>query len=343
MFEITNVTTLPEFVDNIGTDSERRRTIYEVLKTAKYSEETIGRYINGPILSKHEIWDILGDYISHHERSARYDISPDLFYTIRLDGRRFSKEILPYLSKRGIISSGYSLEFEDAMKYAQRILFESTPNAICSFCQSDEITILVGPVRIGKSGERGNLSDNGRFQKYISHPASLVSSSFVISLINTLVNKSLVNLISSVKPVEFDARIAQYDSFESAMQLILWRSYDCSVNGISSGIHLNKFPNKSELNKLNSTGKLRFLQENGILDTMTDHQLYGTFLWNSYTENIFTDLKTGNEYKRAKITINSRSDQLLTVMKTFMCDNENSGLEYDYCLPESFRTISCHS
>lgn len=88
----------------------------------------------------------------------------------------------------------------------------------------------------------------------------------------------------------FDARIAQFDSYEAALQVILWRSYDCNVNGVSSGIHCNQIENKSKINLMNSTGKLNVLEEKGILDKMTDHQLYGTTLWKQDSK-IFSESK----------------------------------------------------
>ena len=311
------------FIDTIPDTNElRSRSIYDILSTARYPDETIGKYVNGPILNKRDIWDKVGDYISIKERQCVSDIRNDVYYTIRLDGRNFSKGVLPKLRKLGIISSGYSLEFQNAMQFAQHQLFTSIPNAICSFTQSDEITILVGPSRINKNGKRTPLRNLGRFQKYISHAASTVSSTFVISLQNNLVDRGEYNLLKSLFPVEFDARIAQYDSFEAAMQLILWRSYDSAVNGISSGVHFKNLPNKTSLNHLNSTEKLRYLEENGLLDAMTNHQLYGTFMWTSYTtEEKLND--QGESYTRTHVTIEEKSFQLLKTMKSFMCNSEN--------------------
>eukprot|EP00971_Amphidinium_carterae_P062658 1240264-Amphidinium_carterae.1 len=35
----------------------------------------------------------------------------------------------------------------------------------------------------------------------------------------------------------FDCRIASYESFEQAVSLLLWRAYDCGVNGVSDKVH----------------------------------------------------------------------------------------------------------
>lgn len=270
-----SVISLYKFIDS---DNVRERTIFDVLETARYSEEKYGKYINAPIVSK-SLWTMLGDHISSSERSYTNDIDNSLYTSFRLDGHSFSKKLLPFLRRNGIIEDGYSQEFERAMKLTQMYLVKTLPNVICSFCQSDEITVITGPSKIDKNGNRTSIANNGRIQKYLSITASGASSTFALSLARDAVHRGDIHEFELIPAIEFDCRIAQYDSFESALQLILWRSYDCSVNGISSGIHLNSFPNKKSLDRHNSTMKLKFLHENGFLESMTDHQLYGTFVW----------------------------------------------------------------
>lgn len=357
----SHITTLYKFIDDDleNEGHKRERTIYEVLRTTNYPSTTYGNYINPPILSK-GMWDELGYYLSQNERNNRTDIDPTLFYTIRMDGHNFSKKILPYLRSKGIISRGYSLEFEKAMKHAQMYVFKSVQNAICCFCQSDEITVLVGPSRINKDGKVCNIAHNGRFQKYNSLPSSGVASTFSLSLVTSLVETEKFDKVHLMTSVEFDSRIGQYDSFESAMQMILWRAYDCSVNGISSGIHLNEIPNKKSTDGFNSGQKLKFLDSLHILEHMTDHQLYGTFLWNEHVEKDFVSETNGKSYTRREMVTRTKSLQLLKVLKEFMVDFESlydtsdmtdstnvnesvpfkrNYLHHNYCLAQEFNEL----
>lgn len=339
----SNITTLYKFIDDdIENEGQKReRTIYDVLRSSRYSSTNYGKYINSPIIKK-KMWEELGNYLSQNERNNRNDIDPTLFYTIRMDGHSFSKKILPDLRSKGIISRGYSLEFEKAMKDAQMYVFNSVQNAICCFCQSDEITVLVGPSKINKDGKICNIAHNGRFQKYNSLPSSGVASAFSLSLVSSMLEANKFDKVQLITPVEFDSRIGQYDSFESAMQMILWRAYDCSVNGISSGIHLNEIPNKKLADRFNSSQKLEFLDSLNILTNMTDHQLYGTFLWKKYVEEdfVFKNIEVLS-YTRRELVIIGKSIQLLKVLKEFMTNetNETNYLQNNYCLSQKFNEL----
>lgn len=52
------------------------------------------------------------------------DIDPNAYYTIRLDGSRFSKSVIPSLVKNNILNKGYSFHFEEAIKYTQLKIFK---------------------------------------------------------------------------------------------------------------------------------------------------------------------------------------------------------------------------
>lgn len=315
-FEEMSPVTLYKFKDQFEGE-ERERTIYDVLETAHYPDGTYGKYVNSPIISKF-IWNLLGDHISRNERSNRDDINPSLFTSFRLDGHGFSKKLLPFLRRHGIIFDGYSDEFEDAMKLAQIYLSKSLPNVICSFSQSDEITVICGPSKIDKNGNRTTIPHNGRFQKYASIAASGAASRFTFALAQSKVHCGEFHELDMIPAIEFDCRIAQYDSFESAMQLVLWRAYDCSINGISSGVNFNHFHNKKTVQGFNSTKKLKFLHENNFLDGMTNHQLYGTFIWKKYlfSEEENQENETLDKVaKRPKVGLRVLSTQLLKFIK----------------------------
>ena len=45
--------------------------------------------------------------------------------------------------------------------------------------------------------------------------------------------------VGDISP-HFDCRIAAWDSWEEAKALLLWRAYDCTVNGVSDAVHQAK-------------------------------------------------------------------------------------------------------
>ena len=71
----------------------------------------------------------------------------------------------------------------------------------------------------------------------------MVTSKFVTSLLLKCIkdDKSLDdNLEDLSKLLLILIVVASYDSWEEAKGLLLWRGYDCSVNGISDAVHHNK-------------------------------------------------------------------------------------------------------
>lgn len=255
--------------DDLSTKEKEKqeRTIYDIIKTANYSQ-SIGKYKVNLIIGRESIWNHLGDKLSLNE-SKLYDRIPfNSFYTVRMDGINFSS-VLKQMRKDGTIESGYSLKFEKAMIATATELLNITERSLCVFTQSDEITLLVDKCKLGVDGNYIIPEKNRRYVKYLSTFASRVTAIF-----NKHLNKELESK-NNTRMLAFDARIGVYDNFNDAFELLLWRSYDCSVNGISSGLIMNKI---GKHQNYNSGQKLNLLEERGLLDKMTDHQLYGTFI-----------------------------------------------------------------
>jgi len=73
----------------------------------------------------------------------------------------------------------------------------------------------------------------------------------------------------------FDCRLGHYGTREEAMSLILWRAYDCGVNGISDAVH--HLPGAGKTIKTKSgQEKLVYLFEQGKLP-LPPHQACGTY------------------------------------------------------------------
>jgi len=69
--------------------------------------------------------------------------------------------------------------------------------------------------------------------------ASFVTAVFNHELSKLCRDKGLEELEINLLPT-FDCRMGCFDSFEEVFSLILWRAYDCGVNGISDAVHHNK-------------------------------------------------------------------------------------------------------
>ena len=98
----------------------------------------------------------------------------------------------------------------------------------------------------------------------------------------------------------FDARLGVYSCLADAFELILWRSYDCAVNAVSTTLYLEPLPGYSrrEVGCMNTLQKLVTLHEAGRMVGMTHHQRYGTLFHRNRKFCELTNHFTGEvEYK----------------------------------------------
>ena len=198
-------------------------------------------------------------------------IKPDEYISVRSDGKNFST-VIPILKRLGIFEQGYSIKFENIMVEIANKLFD------CElinqygyiewiFTQSDEITCLI---KICKQ------VDKAYFNTLIS---SLISSMFlhkVIKLIEITNKSQILDLIAKLPTIMFDCRTGRYSNLKESFELILWRSWDCSVNGLSQAVQNSGIEGAKKL-KLNSAEKILWLNSNNLLP-LRDHQAYGTLL-----------------------------------------------------------------
>ena len=279
-------------------------SIYEILERSKFPDyEEDLNYISYPIISK-SIWTALGDKLSSNEKLTTKNILPEDYFTIRLDGKNFST-LIPKLKKLGIFSEGYSKEFETIMQKISYYITTIFQGVLFVFTQSDEITVLINKIK--NLGTIYNVPKyGGRLNKILSLSAGLVSSKFLFLIMEIAISKGLdISLLSSLN-IAFDSRIGRYDTLEDAFELILWRSYDCSVNGISDAIYKSKIPNKKEAFRFNSTKKLYVLKENNLLP-LFNHQAYGTLLVRRKVEYEKINNKTG-VFENIMKSVNEETD-----------------------------------
>ena len=85
--------------------------------------------------------------------------------------------------------------------------------------------------------------------------------------------------LSGVLP-HFDCRMGSWSSWEEARALLMWRAYDCSVNGVSDAVHHSNIDGKKERQAAMSLGKrekIEWLHRHSMLP-LPSHQAYGTVI-----------------------------------------------------------------
>mmetsp|Transcript_10068 Transcript_10068/g.23451 ORF Transcript_10068/g.23451 Transcript_10068/m.23451 type:complete len:408 (+) Transcript_10068:148-1371(+) len=278
----------------------------DLVADAAQSETTAEKtplYVRPPHVRK-GLWTELGDCVSACEKrpcpsTDNMNVPGDRWISLRLDGSGFSK-FTSLLRQKGVFSRGYSHEFASIMVACARDLLERV-NGYCAYTQSDEMTVLIAGRRIDeKTGQQFPHDHNGRVQKLASQSAAFVASRFNWRLMHLFARKGLLptdadspdlsdgDLFPSSCLATFDCRVGSYASLDDALALVLWRSYDCGVNGVSDKVHHLKGDDaalptpelraqRAEVSGKDVGSKLAWLGERGLLP-LPDHQAYGSFL-----------------------------------------------------------------
>lgn len=232
-------------------------------------------------------WDALGDLISQREKMYTKPRA-DQCYTLRLDIKGMSV-LRQQLICNGVFPKQYSHDFAYIMQTITQKL-TAQYNAAWSYTQSDEITLVVCPSNSpGFEHHRG-----GKVPKLVSLSAAFASAEASIML-RDIHNKQLpwyTRMMKTLFPhrypyatplLEFDCRMSVWDTPQDAFQVILWRSYDCGINGVSDAVrsYADRWPGK-ELSRNSkilmnrcTKDKLSWLNSYGHLP-LPKHQAYGT-------------------------------------------------------------------
>uniref|UniRef100_A0A7S0ISQ3 tRNAHis guanylyltransferase catalytic domain-containing protein n=1 Tax=Calcidiscus leptoporus TaxID=127549 RepID=A0A7S0ISQ3_9EUKA len=218
-------------------------------------------------------WTALGDIVAAREKSTTGQVDGSQWISLRLDGCGFSKAVRLMHSK-GILEPGYSETFAQCMCGALRGLMEHF-HAALGYTQSDEMVVFIPPTSIVR-GERQAHTRSGRVTKLTTLAASLVTALFLMELSQLCVSKGCgLDGLASILP-HFDCRLGSYASWEEARALLLWRAYDCSVNGVSDAVHQIRGSGK-QVQSLGRREKIAWLWKQGHLP-LPRHQAYGTVL-----------------------------------------------------------------
>jgi tRNA(His) 5'-end guanylyltransferase len=274
--------------------------IYDIItKSEDFSVDgiTIEHYEFGPKIPK-SIWEIIGTKVSNKEKEMKICVEPDKFITLRFDGNNFSK-VIPKLKIAGFLEHGYSKTFATIMQGATQKVMKKF-NAIYGFTQSDEITII-----IPSTNKDGTHIFDGRRDKLISLGASCISTYFVSEL-------SKINSIPDDIDILFDGRMAYWNTLRDAFELILWRAYDCSINGISTAV-IN-YGADTTIKKSNTAIKLMWLMTQGRLPLDT-HEVHGSFFAKTQIKKICVNPITGESVEVMRSVILNVNGNVLFNMK----------------------------
>jgi tRNA(His) 5'-end guanylyltransferase len=243
------------------------------------------------------LWTELGDHVVSKEKQKMISsIDGSKWISLRLDGQGFSK-LVKKMKKLNILNEGFSIKFAEIMKECLYRLLEDYHGMI-GYTQSDEMIIFIPPANLIKGIQQPHVR-NGRISKLTTLASGFVSSIFTSKFAELCYEKNIpIENLTQIAP-HFDCRIAYYDSWEEAQSLLLWRAYDCSVNGISDAVYQTKKCPK-EIRISGKREKLNWLYKNGYLPLHT-HQAYGT----CYVR--VKRLKTGFNPKLNKTVISLRS------------------------------------
>ena len=266
-----------------------------------------------PFLPKVE-WTKLGDYISGLERDESVD--GKRWISLRLDGSGFSS-LTKKLRTLNVLEPGYSTTFAEIMRTCCQDLAKYL-QATVAFTQSDEITILIAPTRSIPSAKDAAEEDepvhhphtrNGRILKLCTLAASYATATF---------NKALALHTPRVTNLAFfDCRLAQYATREEALLILLWRSYDCGINGVSDAVYRCtdwKGTTRKEIMNRSTGDKLLWLQEQNKLP-LPLHQAQGSCWVRVKKEHVGRDPRTEKETITLRSKLQEVQGNLITLIQ----------------------------
>jgi len=220
-------------------------------------------------------WSALGDLVAAREKSTlQYKVSGEHWMSLRLDGSGFSKAVRRLRALGVLEKEGFSDRFAQCMRNCLHHLMDEF-HGVLGFTQSDEMIVFLKPTNVIR-GERQVHFHNGRVQKIATLAAGLVTAKFVMELGQLLATEGKgLDGLAQVLP-HFDCRVGHYESWEEARALLMWRAYDCSVNGVSDAVYHTQGSGK-EINGKGKIEKAEWLWKNGLLP-LPKHQAYGHLL-----------------------------------------------------------------
>lgn len=224
------------------------------------------------------LWKRLGAHIQAREHETIPTIPGDDWISLRCDGHAFTKSKQRWAAA-GVLehAHGASPTFTRLMVACTHALMEFF-HARYGYTQSDEITVLLAPATKAAGSARQPHPFGGRTQKLCSLAAATVSTVFCAELQSVCRERDLPDQDRAV----FDCRVARYATRDEAAAVLVWRAYDCAVNGVSDAIYAarnDKVPGATDLVPQSTAAKLAWLaaQQTQRLP-LPVHQQVGTYL-----------------------------------------------------------------
>ena len=248
-------------------------------------------------------WTALGNLIAAREQGCAGNVSGERWISLRLDGSGFSSAVRS-MRKQGVIEpTGFSERFARSMVKCCEGLMEKF-NAVLGYTQSDEMVVFIKPTNV-VHGERQVHSRSGRVTKTCTLAAGYVTARFNMELSRMVLESGgTIDALARILP-HFDCRMGSWYSWEEARSLLLWRAYDCSVNGVSDAVHHSSHAGKKKAIGLGKREKLQWLFERDMLP-LPRHQAYGTVLARVKRRHEGRDPRPEMEGKAPTLTLRSR-------------------------------------
>jgi tRNA(His) 5'-end guanylyltransferase len=231
------------------------QSIYDHIQQGEPFEKQVPGHEMPPYLPK-GIWTALGDKLVSNERNIR-NVSSKQSYTLRLDIRGMSK-LKKVLVRKGVFAKGWSVVMAELMRHVAEELGKAY-GADYVYTQSDEIVIVVTPT----GHDKFEHYFGGKHDKLVSlsaATASALATSYIMR------SQCVLDLIL----ITFDCRMGVYDSLRDAFELVLWRAYDCGINGVSDAVYNM---DKTKIG-LATIPKLELLASQNVLP-LPPHQAHG--------------------------------------------------------------------
>lgn len=252
--------------------------------------------------------DTLGDALKRLESASHgAPLGRAGWIMARLDGRSFSKRT------KGLVKP-FDVRLHNAMMAATRFAMEDM-DALCAFQQSDEITLLWGPIV-----EPSQRAFGGRRDKWLSVLAAGAS----VALLDALRHANLTKMAEGLP--HMDARVVGGLTFEQAASFVAWRAQDARRNGLTNAAHA--LAGHKALMRMDAMGKRALLEAAGTpFDGFPGPLRNGTLLTRVVEERRL------EENERAKIPAHKRPPVDATFLRSRIHEDSNTSLVHvDTCV-----------
>ena len=112
----------------------------------------------------------------------------------------------------------------------------------------------------------------------------------------------------------FDCRVGSWASWAEARSLLIWRAYDCSVNGVSDAVYHIPGSGK-QIQRLGKREKVEWLWVHGHLP-LPRHQAYGAVLVRTRRRVDGLNPKTGEKVEAYRNVVAPLDGPLLELVRT---------------------------